>query len=70
MRIEPHRLKELILADLKDYPNSSIGEICQRIGIEIKKRTLKSRLDDLIVEELISKKGKNRWTRYSIDKKA
>jgi len=66
-RIEPHRLKELILADLKDYPNSSIGEIHNRIGLEINQRTLKKRLDNLIAEKLVIKIGVRRWTQYSID---
>lgn len=66
-RIEPHRLKELILADLKDYPNSSIGEIHNRIGLEINQRTLKKKLDDLIAEKLVIKIGVRRWTQYSID---
>lgn len=65
-RIEPHRLKELILADLKDYPNSSIGQIHQRIGLEISRKTVKRKLDDLIEEGLVNKFGKNRWTIYSI----
>jgi ATP-dependent DNA helicase RecG len=66
-RIEPHRLKALILEDLKNYPNSSISEINKRIGIEIKTRTLKSKLDELIEEKLIIKEGEKRWTIYSIN---
>jgi ATP-dependent DNA helicase RecG len=65
-RIEPHRLKELILADLKDYPNSSIGEIHERIGVEINIHTLKNKLDDLLEEGFINKKGEKRGTKYFI----
>lgn len=65
-RIEPHRLIELILADLQDYPNSSIGEIHQRIGLEISRKTVKRKLDDLIEKGSVNKFGKNRWTKYSI----
>ena len=65
-RIEPYRLKELILADLNDYPNSSISEIHKRIGIEINKHTLKNKLDDLLKEDLINKKGEKKGTRYFI----
>jgi len=65
-RIEPHRLKELILADLKDYPNSPIGEIHERIGVEINIHTLKNKLDDLLEEGFINKKGEKRGTKYFI----
>jgi len=67
-KIEPHRLKELILADLKAYPNSSISEINRRIGSEINQRTLKTGIDKLVEEGAVSKTGKKRWTRYSINK--
>ncbi|MFT5890401.1 MAG: ATP-dependent DNA helicase RecG [Dokdonia sp.] len=66
-RIEPHRLKELIYEDLKNYPNSSISEINERIGLEIKKRTIKAKLDEMLVEELIKKKGERKSTKYFID---
>lgn len=66
-RIEPHRLKELIYEDLKNYPESSIGEINNRIGSEINKRTLKNMLDAMISEEVLVKKGEKRWTKYSIN---
>jgi len=68
-RIEPYRLQELIYEDLKNYPSSSIGDINKRIGIEINQRKLKSKLDKMIQEGLIKKKGKKRWTIYSINKK-
>ena len=67
-KIEPHRLKELILADLKDYPDSSISEIHQRIGVEINKRKLRSMLSDLLGENLIYKTGDKKGTKYFIDK--
>ncbi len=65
-RIEPYRLKELILADLKDYPNSSISEIHKRIGIEINKHTVKNKLDDMINEGSINKIGNKKGTKYFI----
>jgi ATP-dependent DNA helicase RecG len=68
-RIEPHRLQELIYEDLKNYPESSISEINKRIGEEIKQRTLKAKLDEMIDNELILKEGEKRWTIYSINKK-
>lgn len=66
-RIEPHRLQELIYEDLKNYPNSSISEINKRIGEEIKQRTLKAKLDEMIESKLITKEGEKRWTLYSIN---
>ena len=67
-KIEPYRLKELIVEDLRAYPNSSISEIHKRIGNEINQRTLKTRIDKLVEEEVVVKSGKKRWTRYSINK--
>lgn len=66
-RIEPHRLQELIYEDLKNYPKSSISEINKRIGEEIKQRTLKAELDEMIENNLINKEGEKRWTFYSIN---
>ncbi|TXE08564.1 transcriptional regulator [Gelidibacter salicanalis] len=66
-RIEPHRLQELIYEDLKNYPESPISEIHKRIGEEIKQRTLKSKLDEMIENDLILKSGEKRWTTYSIN---
>lgn len=63
-RIEPHRLKALICEDLKNYPMSSISEINKRIGSEIKTRTLKSKLDELIEEKLVLKEGEKKGTKY------
>ena len=67
-KIEPYRLRELILSDLKDYPESSISEIHQRIGLEINIRKLRQSLSNLVLINDIIKKGEKRWTRYSIDK--
>lgn len=66
-RIEPHRLKELIYEDLKNYPDSSISEINARIGKEIKQRTLKAKLDEMIEVNLLIRQGEKRWTTYSIN---
>jgi ATP-dependent DNA helicase RecG len=66
-RIEPHRLQELVYEDLKNYPKSSISEINKRIGEEIKQRTLKAKLDEMLDSNLITKEGEKRWTCYSIN---
>lgn len=67
-KIEPHRLRHLIIEDLREYPGSFIGEIRNRIGEEIKQRTLKANLDMLIKDNHIIKTGDNRWTKYSLNK--
>lgn len=66
-RIEPHRLKELIYEDLKNYPESSISEINIRIGKEIKARTLKAKLDEMIEEQIVRKEGERKGTKYFIN---
>lgn len=66
-RIEPYRLQELIYEDLRNYPNSSIGEIHTRIGEEINNRTLKSKLDEMLEKNLISKSGEKKGTKYFIN---
>lgn len=66
-RIEPHRLQELIYEDLKNYPNSSISEINKRIGEEIKQRTLKVKLDEMIDKSLLIREGERKGTRYFIN---
>jgi ATP-dependent DNA helicase RecG len=67
--IEPHRLKNLIIEDLLHYPNSSIQEIHQRIGIEIPIRTLRSCLYDAVKNDEIKYVGGKKYRKYFIDKK-
>jgi ATP-dependent DNA helicase RecG len=67
--IEPHRLKNLIIEDLLHYPNSSIQEIHQRIGIEIPIRTLRSCLYDAVKNDEIKYAGGKKYRKYFIDKK-
>jgi ATP-dependent DNA helicase RecG len=68
-RIEPYRLQELVYEDLKNYPGSAISEINKRIGIEIKQRTLKVKLDAMIANSLIIREGDRKGTKYFINKK-
>ena len=63
-RIEPHRLRELVLKDLEMYKKASIGEIHGRIGTEIPRRDLQRQLGRLASGGDIGKTGKRRWTRY------
>ena len=66
-KIAPHRLKELILADLEIYRTAPIRDIHERIGKEISDRKIKRQIDALIGEERISKIGVNNHTRYSLN---
>lgn len=63
-RVEPHRLRALILEDLRRYPSSSIAEIHRRIGLEIPRPTLKRTLDALLAERVICADGERRWRTY------
>lgn len=63
-RIEPHRLAALVLEDLKRYPESSAGDIRQRIGSEIHPRQVKRALDGLVEKGEVRFKGEKRWRRY------
>ncbi|GHV71449.1 ATP-dependent DNA helicase [Spirochaetia bacterium] len=66
-RIEGYRLTELIFQDLSIYPNSSVSEINERIGKEIKPRQIKFAIDKMREKGTIKAVGKSRWTRYSIN---
>jgi ATP-dependent DNA helicase RecG len=63
-RIEPHRLKELILEDLRHYPGSPIGQINQRIGSEINAKRLKRAIDESIEKRLTRFEGDRKARRY------
>jgi ATP-dependent DNA helicase RecG len=62
--IEKHRLRELILRDLEIYREGSIGEIHERIGKEIPRRTLQDMLRRLVQAGEIGKSGTLKHTRY------
>jgi ATP-dependent DNA helicase RecG len=63
-RIEPHRLRALILEDLQRYPGSAIGEVHNRIGTEINRRQIKRTLDRLVEEGSVHFEGEKRGRRY------
>ena len=64
LRIEPHRLRALILEDLARYPDSSSTDVNRRIGGEISAKTVKRALDDLVEAGQVSHEGERRWRRY------
>lgn len=63
--IEPHRLKALILEDLRRYPGSAISDIHNRIAPEIDRHRIKRTLESLVEDGLIVFSGEKRWRRYS-----
>ena len=65
-RIEPHRLRALIVEDLTRYPGSAIGEIHRRIGVEILHKQVKRTLDELVKEGQVSFDGEKRGRRYRL----
>ena len=64
-RVQPHRLKALILEDLERFPESSAGEVHRRVGPEINVRTISRALQRLVADEEAVGTGKGRWRRYS-----
>jgi ATP-dependent DNA helicase RecG len=65
-RIEPHRLRALILEDLERYPSSASSEINRRIGPELSLKTIKRALDELMASRTVEYTGEKRWRRYSL----
>jgi ATP-dependent DNA helicase RecG len=63
-RIEPHRLRELLLEDLRRYPGSAIGASHARIGREIPLSQVKRKLEQMESEGAIRHEGDFRWRRY------
>ena len=65
-RIEDHRLRALVLEDLGRYPASALGDIHQRVGLEIPRRRLQGMLTRLLESGEIRVEGERRWARYSL----
>lgn len=66
--IEDHRLRALIEEDLRIYEKSSIGEIIERIGKELKRNEVRKQLELLIVNNIVEKEGVNKGTKYFLKK--
>jgi ATP-dependent DNA helicase RecG len=66
MRIEPHRLLELVREDLRRYPLSKIGEISARIGGEVPRSRLKRALADLVNSGAAVMEGQRAVARYRL----
>lgn len=66
LRIEPHRLLELIREDLRRYPLSKIGEISGRIGPEVNRSQLKRALAELVSIGVVVMTGERNAARYRL----
>jgi len=65
-RIEPHRLLALIVEDVGRYPATRIGEIHQRVGLEIPRSRVRRAIDQLVKEGRLIRQGVRRGTRYRL----
>ena len=65
-RIEPHRLRALVLEDLRRYPSSAIGEVHRRVGAEVARAQLKRVLAELVGRGELRMAGVKRGARYSL----
>lgn len=63
--IEPHRLKALIVEDIRRYPGSAISDIHSRTAPELDRHRVKRALEALSVEGRVVITGEKRWRRYS-----
>lgn len=65
-RIEDHRLKELIIEDIRTFPESTLSEIHERIGKEIKEKKLRDQIKILVDgKQVIPRKGR-KFRTYSL----
>lgn len=63
-RIEPYRLRALILEDLQRYPGSSSTQTQRRTAPELDVRTIRRALEDLSNKGEVRYEGEKRWRRY------
>jgi ATP-dependent DNA helicase RecG len=65
-RMQPHRLRALILEDLERFPDSGRADIHRRIGPEIHAKALARALNVLLDEGRIEASGERRWRKYRV----
>jgi ATP-dependent DNA helicase RecG len=63
-RVQPHRLRALILEDLEHFPDSFSKDIHRRVGPEIPDRTFRRALEALVQSGQVQATGETRWRRY------
>ncbi len=65
-RIEPHRLEALVLEDVGRYPDTKMGDIHQRIGLEIPRSRVRRTVEQLVREGKLHQQGVLSGTRYRL----
>jgi len=65
-RVEPHRLRALIVEDLARYSDSSSTDIQRRTAPELAQRTIRRALEELVAQGQVRFEGEKRWRRYSL----
>lgn len=65
-RIEPHRLSALIVEDVGRYPRLKIGDIHQRIGLEIPRSRIRRGIEQLVKDGKLQSEGVRSGTRYRL----
>lgn len=63
-RLEPHRLRALIVEDLARYAGSSSADVHRRTAPEVALRTVRRALEDLVEQQQVRYEGDRRWRRY------
>lgn len=65
-RIEPHRLLALIVEDVARYPGTKMGDIHQRVGMEIPRSRIRRGVEQLVKEGKLVQEGVLSGTRYRL----
>jgi ATP-dependent DNA helicase RecG len=65
-RIEPHRLEALIVEDVGRYPDTRMGDIHQRIGVEIARSRVRRSVERLVKDGRLLQEGVRSGTRYRL----
>lgn len=65
-RVQPHRLRALILEDLEPLPDSGRSDIHSRSGLEIHEKAITRTLGSLLGEGAIRSVGERRWRKYRL----
>lgn len=65
-RIQPHRLRALVLEDLERFPGSGRVDIHRRIGQEINPKAVYRVLIELVAEGVAEFSGDKRWRTYRL----
>jgi len=63
-RMEPHRLRALIVEDVARYPGSSSSQINRRVAPELPRHQVKRAIDELVSGGRLRHEGVKRWRTY------